>query len=213
MRTSLLLIASLFIFQVSFAQLINFGVRAGISSGSIEPGDLLAFSPEAQDSLRIKAENASVGFRFGLFTRINLPMLYIQPEVLIRTSSTEYSINEVNAAINTTREEDFLSLDIPILVGTKLGPLRVQAGPNISILLDEESELTTREGLGREFDDARWGLQAGLGLDIWKLAFDVNYQFNLSSEQNEVEIGGSTFELNGEDSFFIVGVAYIFNKE
>ncbi len=207
MKTYLLLFISIFCFQFTFAQ-IEWGIRAGIQTGSIEPGDLLT-----PDSLQIKAENANVGFRIGLFTRIQLASLYIQPEFLFRTSSNDFSISEVGDAIQQNREEDFQYIDIPILVGTKLGPLRVQGGPNISILLDDKSDITDIEGYSREFNTAEWALQAGVGLDIWRLAIDLNYQFNLTGREDEVQIGNNTFNLSGEESHFIVGVAYIFNKK
>lgn len=208
-----LLTVSVFLFLLcgSVHAQIKLGIRGGVSSASIDTDDLLLISQNDLDTLKIKADNAKLGFRIGLFSRIDLGVLYIQPELLLRTAGMEYSRQDLTTGEVEFREENFLYFDIPVLVGTRLGPIRVQAGPVASILLSDESDFIDRDTYARSFKDAEWGFQLGGGFDLFKkLAVDLNYQINLTDSEDGINFQGRTFQLQSETGHFILGVAYIF---
>ena len=191
---------------------LKIGPRVGVSTNSIDTGDLNILSASARDSLLLKADNADLGFRFGLFTRLEFATFYIQPEILLKTVNNTYRKEDFIAAATEVRDESFLYVDIPVMVGFKAGPLRLQGGPLASILVSKDSELTSQDTYERSFDDAEWALQLGVGVDFWKLAVDLNYQINLTDSQDGVTIGSQSYELDGDITLLVLSVAWILNK-
>ena len=212
MKKSVVLITLVLLCSLpTFAQ-FSIGARVGLASGDIKGNDLLVTSAADLDTLRLAADKAKVGFRIGLFTRIEIPgNFYVQPEVILRTASRQYEREDVLQGEVSFREENFFHVDIPVLVGAKLGPFRAQAGPVASILLADESDFIDLDAYSRGFDTAEWGFQAGFGLDISNLAIDVVYQANFSNEDG-ITIGGENFNLDSETGHWVFGVAWIFNK-
>ena len=77
--------------------------------------------------------SAKYGFHGGAFVRLTLFGIYLQPELLFSTRTNEYTVNQLSAnglpTLLPVVKQNFNKLDIPILLGLKLGPLRVNAGP------------------------------------------------------------------------------------
>jgi len=201
-----------FLLCTFFAQAqVQIGVRAGIHSGDLKGNDLIQLIDRAgRDSLRIQAEDANVGFRIGVISRIRLgDIVYLQPEVVFRTASAQYRITDAFQSTDSIRfqDENFFLIDVPLLAGLKLGPLRFQAGPIASVRLDKNSDLEELESYKRSFQTAKWAFQYGFGLDLGKLAIDVNRQNLISDSDDDITIAGETFELAGEGNFWIFAIA------
>ena len=144
---------------------------------------------------------------FGLFGRVELGMLYVQPEVLYFKTQNIFSLEATNISEGLLPEENVTftlneaNLQVPILVGVKfldlgVATLRAQVGPtaNFTIgsqtLFDKTFSLTGNDGETVTIEEGdpvidtksiAWGMQAGLGADILgKLTLDINYNFGLS---------------------------------
>ena len=149
-------------------------------------------------------------FTAGLFGRVTIGRLYVQPEVLYFKTSNLFAVDvagtgndnlfnlPTGANVNLTLNQ--MNLQVPILVGVKiidldLIALRAQVGPTANFVLksqtlfdktytingqQEELESTTTD---QNFNtkNIAWGLQAGLGVDVLDLiTLDINYNFGLS---------------------------------
>ena len=149
-------------------------------------------------------------FTAGLFGRVTIGRLYVQPEVLYFKTSNIFeghvtgvqSDNLFNlptgANVNLTLNQ--MNLQVPIMVGVNildldLVTLRAQAGPTANFVLksqtlydktytldgqQSEIAITTTD---QDFDTKAisWGIQAGLGVDVLKrITLDINYNFGLS---------------------------------
>ena len=149
-------------------------------------------------------------FIAGLFGRVTIGRIYVQPEVLYFKTSNVFdghvtgveSDNLFNlptgANVNLTLNQ--MNLQVPVLVGVKiidldLVALRAQVGPTANVVLksqtlfdktytingqQENMENTTTD---QKFNtkSISWGLQAGLGVDVLDLiTIDINYNFGLS---------------------------------
>ncbi|MEM6763742.1 MAG: porin family protein [Bacteroidota bacterium] len=191
---------------------LKIGPRVGFSTNSIDGDDLNILDPVTRDSVLLKADNANLGFRFGLFTRLEFATFYIQPEVLLKTVNNEYRKEDILTGLAEVRDESFLYVDVPVLVGFKLGPLRLQGGPLASILLSKDSELTDKDTLSRSFDDAEWAIQLGAGIDLWKLAIDLNYQINLQESTDGISVDGQSYQLDGDNTQLVLSVALLLNN-
>lgn len=174
-----LIIASLLMLTVlgANAQKINFGPRVALISTTIDFKDPIAGITEG---------SAEVGYQFGVFLRAKLLGLYIQPELLFTNSKSVLDVANVGSV-----DFDFNKIDVPVMVGYKLGPLRLQAGPSFSFLTSAES--TDAGGIVADVKDnynsATVGYQAGLGIDILKFVIDVKYEGSLSAFADALPAG------------------------
>jgi opacity protein-like surface antigen len=149
-------------------------------------------------------------FTAGLFGRVTIGRLYVQPEVLYFKTSNLFAVDvagtgndnlfnlPTGANVNLTLNQ--MNLQVPVLVGVKiidldLIALRAQVGPTANFVLksqtlfdktytingqQEELESTTTD---QNFNtkNIAWGLQAGLGVDVLDfITLDINYNFGLS---------------------------------
>lgn len=165
------------------------GPRIGFSSSSID------FDPFTIGGETISSGNATTGFHAGVFSRITLGFLYIQPEALFTQSGGEIKLND--GVLNEIRDVKFNKLDFPVMLGTRfLKVFRVQAGPTLSLLLDANVE-GLEEGIKSGYKDATIGYQAGVGLDLWSLVLDLKYEGNLSTFGDEL-FGFATNQTNNQ---------------
>ncbi|MCK4989930.1 MAG: hypothetical protein KAS29_05570, partial [Bacteroidales bacterium] len=105
----------------------------------------------------------------------------------------------------------FNRIDVPLLVGVKLGPARLNVGPVGSFVISETTDLTELEPDFELFSSAMtWGFQAGLGLDISKISLDVRYEGSLSALGESFSVGGNDFPLDARPSQWIISLGYWF---
>ena len=161
------------------------------------------------DKAQIKSDFSN-HFTVGLFSRVTLGRIYVQPEVLYFKTSNVFDaivtgVDDDNlfnlptgANVNLTLNQ--MNLQVPILLGVNiidldLITLRAQVGPTANFVLKSQTlydKTYTIGGQHAELDNAvsdehfdtkniSWGLQAGLGIDVLKrFTLDVNYNFGMS---------------------------------
>ncbi len=199
---------------VSNAQ-VKFGLKAGITSTSISVNDLISIDDvDGVADVAVKGANSNVGIQGGIMVRVKILKLYVQPELLFTSTSGEIKITENftdgSDALTTIEDQQFNKLDIPIMLGYKIGPLRLQAGPIASIVLSKKSALSDYD-IEEEYNGATWGYQAGLGLDIGKkLTIDVKYEGSLSSLADGVNVGNQSFNFDSRSSQIVASIGYFF---
>lgn len=215
MKKILLMLVCGLLLQTANAQLIRFGIKAGAGSSSIKGDDIvLAVTDRSVDELKLKAEGATFGVHFGLMSRINIPLLpiHIQPELLFTSAGGKYTVENVTQSL---KEEDvkqtFNRVDIPIIVGYKLGPVRLLGGPVASFVLSEGFSTESIGNVESDFNSATWGIQAGLGVDILnKVTVDLRYEGSLSKLGDSATFGGQDFPFDSRASQVLVSVGYLF---
>lgn len=200
------LIAMLFALP-AFSQ-FNWGIKAGLSTNNLAIDQELT-APGSGAILLENAKEASYGFHAGLFARISLLGIYIQPEVLFTSAENKIKITE--NAVSEIKSQKFNKLDIPVLLGFKLGPVRINAGPAATIKLSSPKELFDKDNYENLYKSATFGYQAGIGIDLLKkLTVDLRYEGNLNQFGNELSVGGQTFELDQRSSAFILSLGLMF---
>jgi hypothetical protein len=208
----LIAIASFFLLQVSNAQLFNYGIKAGIGFSSLKIEDITGIS-DGSDVYDLITGDGVMGYHFGLQTRIDLALLTIQPELYFNAGGGTVE-QVVDGGATEILNVKFNRIDIPLLVGVKLGPARINVGPVGSFVISESTDLTE---LNPDFEmfskSMTWGFQAGLGVDISKLAIDVRYEGSLSVLGETFSIGGTEFPLDARPSQWIISLGYWFKKK
>jgi hypothetical protein len=183
----------------------------GISSTELSPKSILFNNGENDMSLSIR--EANYGFHFGLYTRVSFANLFIEPSFLLNSSSVDYDLTEEifdTGIISNIRSEMYNNLDIPLMVGMKIGPFRIQGGPVAHIFLNSASDLTAINGYAQQFRNATYGLQGGLGLDVMKFRFDFNYETNVSIFGDHITIYGDSYDFAQRPGRFVASLGYRF---
>jgi hypothetical protein len=151
-----------------------------------------------------------MGYHIGLQTQIKVAMLLIRPEIYFNAGGGTVE-QIVDGGATEALNVKFNRIDIPVLVGVKLGPARINVGPVGSFVLSESNDLTELEPDFEMFTSAMtWGFQAGLGLDISKLSIDVRYEGSLSSLGESFAVGGVDFPLDARPSQWIISLGWWF---
>lgn len=217
--SALLLIALFVTIGTANAQFLKFGVKAGLTSSNVKFDkttlDQVSTSSGAKDFL-IKQGDAKMGYQFGLFARVKVLSLFVQPELLFSHSSSEVILADVTASKIYAETQKFNKIDIPVIVGWKIGPARLGLGPVASFNLSQTDGLKDKlnelvdETTKNDFSKATFGYQVGVGLDILKLSLDVRYEGNLSKLGSGIKLGDKdySFDQRNPQWIFSLGIAF-----
>jgi len=184
---------------------IKFGIKAGAETTTV-PSYQLGNGAATIEALK----NASWGYHAGIFLRIGIGPVYIQPEAVFASTSFDYNVT--NVTLSELRTQKFNKLNVPLLLGLKLGPFRVNAGPAASVMIGSPSILINDPDFKNMYRRTMYGYQAGIGLDILKtLTLDVRYAGSLGERFGDtVTIGGQTFKLDYGQSSFLLSLGLMF---
>lgn len=204
----MILAVALFAAGALQAQVFQIGARAGINRADVTANEILDMGDDLEQKLTSGTQD--YGYHLGLYTRFKLLGLYVQPEALFTKLNTEISIDEYENGTPTGNTDDarisYTRLDFPIMVGLKLGPVRVNAGPVASRVITNETE-----GISINLQDGTfWGYQAGIGFDLWKILIDLKYEDGFNSQTNQVTFAGQQFDVDSRTSQLILSLGYRF---
>lgn len=204
------MIASLLFTVSADAQLFQIGVKGGVNFSQLAMDDITGIQ-DGGDVYDLITGDMVAGYQVGLQSRINIAAFFVQPEVYF--NAVKGSVEKVvDGGTNAMLDVEFNRFDIPLLVGVKLGPARINAGPVGSAVVSSVNDLTEidpeLESLSNSFT---WGYQAGIGVDLFKkLSIDARYEGSLTKFGDSFDIGGEDFTLDARPRQIIVAVGYWF---
>ena len=202
----------------AFSQ-IKFGLKAGVSTTSLSmPTIKTVTSPASSGSNTYTVDaltNAKYGFHVGAFVRLTFFGVYLQPEVLFSTRTNEYTVKDVTnqaSPVSYIAKQSFNKLDIPVMLGFKLGPLRLNAGPVGSLLINSPKAIITNPDFKNNYNRMTIGYQAGVGFDLFNfITFDLRYEGSLKKYQNQIQnLTGTKFTLDDRPNAFLLSVGLMF---
>ncbi len=189
---------------------IEFGAKLGIHSTELV-SDGIKFDLNDR-KLRLDYANSNYGTHFGLYSRVKLLGIYVEPSLLFNSTKTNYKLYDYTTTENLKDafSETYYNLDIPVMVGFKASILRIFLGPVAHIHIANSSELTNISGYSAKFNSATYGFQTGIGVNLWKLRFDLSYEGNFSKFGNHINIGSNQFAFDSSPSRIIGTLGYKF---
>lgn len=214
MRKKIIFTALLGVFALGLMAQDNFkfGVRAGVSTTNIEANELIIRNDQDQESLGLAIEEANYGYHFGLFAQFKGEKFFLQPEVLFNSNSVDFKVTDLTLmeSVPQILNEQYQYLDIPVMLGFKVGPLRLQGGPVGHVFIDNKSELLQIDNYSEQFEDLTFGWQAGLGLDFWKFVLDLKYEGNFNNFGDHIIIQGNEYEFDRTPSRLVASLGIAF---
>ena len=210
----LLIIAAFFTFGIASAQFFSFGIKGGVNYSKLKFDEIQNISSTGLD-YNLAEDEAFQSFHFGVMTRLKILNVYIQPEMYFNTSGGKVLIEEIDAGGISTeyvKQVKFSKIDMPVLLGFKIGPLRVNAGPVASLVLSEDNEIgeiiPELESLSKT---ATIGYQAGVGIDILKfLTIDYRYEGGLSKWGDKLTIAGNDYAFDSRANMHLLSLGILF---
>ncbi len=182
---------------------IRVGARAGIYSTRINADDFKS----GGTMIRFR-DKSKTGYHLGVVSQFQSGHIFLQPELLFCYIRNDIYIDRPSGEELTELEMN--RIDLPLMVGYKLGTLKLQAGPVASVLINDKSGLTSLTGFDLLLRRATIGFQAGFGFDISKLSFDFKYEGNLSRLGGGIEVGGTEFEFDSRARHLIFSIGLFF---
>lgn len=176
---------------LAFSQVLpsfQFGIKGGTNLSKFSTDNTLSSDNRA-------------GYYAGLWARIGAAGIHFQPELYLSGKNTTIAND---AGIEN--KVKFTSLDVPLLIGTKIGAagvgLRLNTGPVVSFILDDKQSFGEAAGSAfrGNFKNQAVAWQFGAGLDFGQLGLDLRYEAGLS------KIGKSGYE-DTKLSLFTLGLA------
>ncbi|MDX9946496.1 MAG: porin family protein [Bacteroidales bacterium] len=209
MKKSILIVLSVFLALPAFSQ-VNFGLKAGVSTTNVKMEDVKTLTSGETEYLVNAIKGANYGFHAGAFVRFSVFGFYIQPELLFASRTDEYKI-EGGVATEVVKQQ-FNQLDLPIMFGAKLGPVRLNAGPAARLLINSPKDLIDHPDFKAMYNDLTFGYQAGIGVDIVKkITLDLRYEGSLQKYQTKIENeAGTRFTLDDRPNAFLFSVGIMF---
>lgn len=184
----------------SRADYFRIGIKGGVNLSSVKVA-----------SLSTNLENKT-GYQLGAFARIGRT-IFLQPEVYF--TAKEVNVDVLNSLTTNQGVVGFSqkSLDVPLLAGIKLGPLRVLAGPVASYALSASTSPDAAvksyfSGTSQDIiNRSSFSYQAGIGFDILNLSLDLRYEGAMSELKNTVAVP-SGFNYSQKPSYYQATVGF-----
>jgi len=182
-------------------RMFNIGFKAGVNMQS----------PSFDDASSIKSLKENYwGYNLGISTRFKFSFVSIQPEFIFSQSSTQMKIDD--SGVDDIVTGKFSNITIPVMVNFHfLKILHAGLGPTYTF------QFPSFEGGGNHWNDLKdnfnagsFGVQFGLGVDIWRLYIDVNYQVGIGRYKSSLDLGGKTYEINARPNTLWLTVGFWF---
>ncbi|MCB0634698.1 MAG: porin family protein [Saprospiraceae bacterium] len=207
----LIVIPLLLLSVCAFSQ-IRWGLRLGLSTSQLEAEDFNIIS-NGTERFKLALKDAQYGIHGGLVLQIEMGNVLLQPEVIFNSNSADLELDDLqNNTADVATKEKYQYLDIPVMLGYRLGFLRLHAGPVGHIFLSSTSGITDVDGFEEDFDSLTLGWQGGLGLDIGPLAVDLRYEGNFNKFGDHISFGGQQYAFSQTPARFIAAVSYMFGE-
>ncbi|NJK87265.1 MAG: PorT family protein [Bacteroidales bacterium] len=202
-RFILILSIALVVTTSSFAQ-FHLGLRAGVNTSYYKFYE----NTINNDFIVTIPKDNPMGFHVGVISQLEISDFFIQPEILFSSNHNNYDIRRIGEQNEESGTHKFNNLNIPIIIGYKVKAFKLEAGPVGSVLLSSKADLLEEKGLEQNLNNLTFGFQAGIGLDLGKIALDLKYEGNLSKLGESITLNGQEFKFDqrANQLIFSIGI-------
>lgn len=205
MKKVIILLLLVTAMTTAFGQSAKFGIKGGLNFGAT--GDITTIDNQNFDG------DSKLGYHVGILTQFKFSGIFLQPELLYTSLTTEYgSVSGADA------DYTFSKIDVPVLLGFDIvGPLNIKAGPAFQYVLNNELDINefTTEDPENSFTI---GYQVGAGIQLGKLGIDLRYEGafaenDISITSDLTDIANEQFTVDSRPTQWILSVSYMFGDK
>lgn len=161
MKKLIALSSLIIIFIHANSQELSFGARAGITRSSM-----------VQHFADFANTDAITGFTGGFYLKAKILGFFVMPEIIYNQRGNDIQ----NVGSNTIHY-----IDVPLLAGKQFFKIfRVNGGPVLQYAIANDQLSNSNYYNQSSANNFVVGLQAGVGIDLFKFSFDVRYDTNIS---------------------------------
>lgn len=210
MKKAFLSIFFLFCLIFNVFSQFEVGFKVGLNSYDLAGSNIKSLFEK--DKFNLTVHEADYGHHLGIYTRVQIAGFFIEPAFLFNSNVVTYKFEEYteSGVVNVFKDERYNNIDIPVLLGYKLGFLRIQAGPVCHLFINSTSELFSINDYEQNFKKATYGYRAGVGLDIWKFRFDINHEGSFDRYSDFITIKGNNYTFSKNPSRMLFTLGYKF---
>jgi hypothetical protein len=211
-KTLLILFFIAGISGIASSQMFRFGIKGGLNFSKLAFEDVTDVI-SGGTTYSLTQDESFMGYHIGLMARIKIPIFYIQPELLFNTSGGNVFVEGTGQnPIEQVKQVKYNKIDLPVLLGTNLGPLRINAGLVATYVLSTDSELKdVIPELETAYNSATFGYQAGIGFDFLKrLTLDGRYEGSLSNLTDKITVAGTDYPVDAREPKWIISLGILF---
>jgi hypothetical protein len=149
---------------------VQFGVKGGLNLAALNYSN------------SVFSTGNRAGYLGGIWARFGALGFNFQPEMYV--TGKNVSISDSNGETKAT----FTSLDVPLLVGGKVGAFglgaRFYTGPVVSFALNKDQSFSgaVNKAVSLNYSDQNFAWQVGAGLDIKKISVDLRYEEGITKQ-------------------------------
>ncbi len=158
----------------------RFGIKGGVNLTNLTLEGLTVNGVPDYVAQSMKAKN---GYVAGVYARLGR-RVFFQPELLAGIKYANINILKKSTSVSDNIEIGYSSIDIPLMLGYRLGPLHVMAGPVASYSMTPNTTFAQLKTLNGSLSDAvtnaYFSYTAGAGIDLLGFTLDVRYESNLT---------------------------------
>jgi len=216
MIRKMIFIIALVLVSGSLLAQVRLGLKGGINASRLKSDtEFFTPNPTSETNYRIKIPNyLMVGYHVGLVGQIQIGTFFVQPEALYTVTRNDIDIYDLNSPDPDHADavlQKLNRLDVPVMVGLKLKSFKIGAGPVMTFLIKDDSDLKAITQYDLKLNRATVGYQAGIGFDIGSFILDLKYEGSLSKLSDGINVGsGERLEFDSRINQIIVSIGLFF---
>lgn len=210
MKRYFLLIAFISVTLFTSYGQFELGVKAGLSSYDLAHEGFLV--KNSSGILEWNTQNVGYGHHLGVYTRLTLLGVYLEPSLLFNSNTVSHTIKyySESGVVNAIKNEKYNHLDLPLIAGIKVGALRFHGGVVGHFLIHRVSDVFDYKDYSQKLQAATYGWQLGTGIDILRLRFDLSYEGNFNRFGDEIIIKNQTYSFAKTPGRLILSTGFRF---
>ena len=187
------------------------GLKAGLSTFNVATSPVIIYDGMDAPATQMSIHDSKIGFHLGFFYQATFGPFFVQPELLVNSQTVEFRFEDLQGSEpDQLRDEVYQTLDMPLIIGGKFGPVRIGGGVIGHLFLSSNSDINDFEGYEQRFDRFNMGWQAGIGVDIWKLHIDARYEGNFNNFGSHMYFNGTQYQFDAPPSRILLSIGLSF---
>ena len=165
------------------------GIKGGVSMANIKTDGLTV---NGIGGFVVDNINAKSGYTAGVYMRLGRKV-FVEPELLFSYKNASFDILRTITSQQLQFDVRYTSLDVPVMLGYRLGPIHFLAGPVFSYSMNSNSSIA--EAIGVNLGSLQAATQkayisytAGAGIDLLGLTLDLRYEGNVTDISKTVPL-------------------------